>query len=97
MPDSAFPMYVLPVSAVLALERLPTHEAVVNQLRKWAPGMTTLFCSQTWLAYAHPDNATNDKLHLLQTFLRDVSKRDIEPNSISALVFGSRLNPESKM
>ena len=30
--DAKFPMHVLPVSAVLALERLPTHEAILDQL-----------------------------------------------------------------
>ena len=65
----AFPMFVLPASRVLTLERVPTHEEVRDELCEWSAGMTTLFVSQTWLTYAHPDNATNDKLRLLKSFL----------------------------
>ena len=63
MPDAQYPMYVLPVSVVQALDRLPTHEEarLTRQMREWAPGMTTLFVSQTWLANAHPDNGRNEK------------------------------------
>ena len=69
----SFPMFVLPASRVLTLERVPTHEEVRDELREWKAGMTTLFVSQTWLTYAHPDNATNDKLRLLKTFLSEAA------------------------
>ena len=92
MPDPAFPMHVMPVSAILELKRLPTFEDVRNkQLVEWKPGMTTLFVSQTWLSYAHPDNANNAKLRMLQTFLRGAGKRNIGASWVSELVHGSKL------
>ena len=35
--------------------------------------MPTLFVSQTWLTYAHPDNPNNDKLRLLKSFLSEAA------------------------
>ena len=54
---ATFPMYVLPAARIIALERLPTHEEIRDELVEWREGMTTLFVSQTWLSNAHPDNA----------------------------------------
>ena len=66
-------MFVLPVSRVLTLERVPTHEEVRGELREWRAGMPTLAVSQTWLTYAHPDNPNNDKLRLLKSFLSEAA------------------------
>ena len=63
-------MYVLPITDVLNLSRLPFHEDTVDKLVKWEKGMApVVFASQTWLSFAHPDNADNSKL----TLLKDVS------------------------
>ena len=64
-------MYVLPASRVLTLERLPKHEEIRDELVEWTEEKTTLFVSQTWLRYAHPDNESNGKLKYLQHFLRE--------------------------
>ena len=69
-----FPMMVLPVSRVLKLECLPRHEEIKDELVEWCDDdMPTLFVSQTWLTYEHPDNKANDKLLLLQHFLREAA------------------------
>ena len=73
LAGQAYPMFVLPVSRVLTLERVPTHEEVRGELREWRAGMPTLFVSQTWLTYAHPDNPNNDKLRLLKSFLSEAA------------------------
>ena len=73
LAGQAYPMFVLPASRVLTLERVPTHEEVRAELREWRAGMPTLFVSQTWLTYAHPDNPNNDKLRLLKSFLSEAA------------------------
>jgi len=72
-PDSAFPMYVLPVDVVLGLKRLPKHEDIKPKLLERRDGMQVLFVSHTWLKLSHPDDDANSKLLLLQRFLRDAS------------------------
>ena len=54
--------------------------------------MTTLFVSQTWLRYSHPDNANNVKLKLLQHFLGEAAKgTTIHPAMDAELVYGKKL------
>lgn len=94
-----FPMFVLPSSRVLALERIPTHEAIRAELVEWHEGMDkVLFVSQTWLARAHPDNAQNAKLALLQSFLREAAsgKRSIQPSWDAQIVWGNKLRISAK-
>ena len=90
---ATFPMYVLPAARMLTLERLPTHEEIRDELVEWREGMTTLFVSQTWLSYSHPDNESNSKLRLLQHFLRRAAtgKFVIAPSMDAEIGFGKKL------
>lgn len=65
-----FPMMVLPVAEVLALERFPRHEEVKEKLVEFKAGMKVIFISQTWLSFAHNDNEQNDKAKLLKKLLQ---------------------------
>lgn len=73
MPPATFPMFVLPAARILTLKRLPKHEEIRDELVEWTEEKTTLFVSQTWLSYAHPDNESNSKLSYLQHFLREAA------------------------
>ena len=85
-------MYVMPVAQVLALDRLPMHEAVRDRLVAWEPGMTTVFVSQTWLSTAHPDNGRNEKLRLLQSFLRSTASGIVvKPTFFVEVVWGNKM------
>jgi len=91
-------MHVLPVATTLTLERLPKHEAIKSELVEWTEGMNVLFVSQTWLTGAHPDNANNDKIRLLQCFLRDAAagKKSILPHWGAQFQWGSKLKIAAK-
>lgn len=93
---SSFGMYVLPKSAVMALQRIPTHEEAkeMNLLVVWEEWMVTLFVSHTWLSFAHPDNDNNDKLHLLKEFL--CRKGEIKPDFTVEMSLGKRLTIPAK-
>ena len=67
-----YPMYVLPLKKVLALEKIQSHEELWQELVQVTEPeqMTIIFCSHTWLRSAHPDDAENSKLALLQAVLR---------------------------
>lgn len=94
MPETYFPMMVLPVSRVMTLKRLPKHEDIQDELVEWHADkdMTTLFVSQTWLRYSHPDNEDNVKLNLLQRFLRDTAtgKMTIYPCMEMEVTYGKK-------
>ena len=92
-----FPMYVLPIESVLALDRLPTHEEVCGELVEWRQDLVTLFVSQTWLAYDHPDSSDNSKLRLLQLFLSDAmaGRKGIPANWAAEIAWGSQLHISS--
>ena len=83
-------MYVLSAERVLTLERLPTHEEIMSELVEWNKTMPTLFVSQTWLTYGHPDNSSNIKLNSLKSFLRNAvnGKKPILPTWELELVWG---------
>ena len=95
---TAFPMFVLPAARVLALDRIPTHEAFRSELVEWRPDMVVLFVSQTWLARNHPDNAENAKLVLLQRFLRDAAagKKSILPSGETEFQWGRKMRIAAK-
>ena len=96
--ELAYPMYILPLDAVLAFDRIPTHEDVAAQLLQWEEGMETLFVSHTWLAFRHPDNKDNVKLRLLQEFLLDAGKRDVNTYWTVELTLGNKMRiPKRKL
>lgn len=85
-----FPMYVLPVQAVLQLKSLRTHEELFEQLVTWEPGMAPVaFISHTWLQYACPDKG-DVKARLLTALLRKAvdGKLDIHPHWTTESIFG---------
>ena len=95
-----FPMYVMPISEVLKLTRLPLHEDVFDKLIKWEEGMASvLFVSQTWLSNAHPDNDDNVKLALLKDVLRmaRAGELGISTHWASALNHGDLSIPAEQM
>ena len=87
------PMYVMPVAKLMELTRLPTHEEAMagSMLTEWQEGMApVLFVSQTWLGYAHPDDAVNSKCVLLKGLLQRATegRLTIVPNWVSQLAYG---------
>ena len=95
LAERSFPMYVLPIAEVLQLSYLPVHEDVFDKLVEWQPGMASVvFVSQTWLSYAHPDNADNVKLTLLKEVLQMAQSGElsISMDSSAALVYGGDLS-----
>ena len=65
-----FPMYVLPVGDVLALEFIECHEDVRDKLVEYHEGMgACAFFSHTWLRRASPDSAAGEKCALLKEVL----------------------------
>ena len=83
----AFPIWVTPIKALLAWERMRTHEELQKQgaLVQWSKeqlGGTILFVSHTWLSYSHPDGERNEKLGLIKAWLGailDGTAKDILP------------------
>lgn len=68
----SFPMMVMRAADVLKLSRLQSYEEAMSAglLLEWTEDMDAcLFCSHTWLSYAHPD-PKNEKLDLLQELLK---------------------------
>ena len=94
--DATFPMYVLPVAAVLDLGRIPPHEKVCDLLVEWQEGMETLFVTHTWLSDGHPDNDANEKLLLLQAFLRGAGSRSIHADFSVEVTMGNRIKIPAK-
>jgi len=96
------PMFVISVSDVLALDALPTHEdAQARNLVKEYDGTTMgpcAFVSQTWLSFAHPDDAKGSKCALLQSVLRRAVAGDlaITPNANAQIVYGKSLSIPAK-
>lgn len=84
-PEPAFPIYVIKISRLLAMERMLTHEQLREKgaLVRWTKGDgNILFISHTWLNFTHPDNEKNEKLGLIKAWLRRImegSARDISP------------------
>jgi ankyrin repeat protein len=80
-----FPMYVLPVKAVLGLTRLQSHEELVGERRMvhWTPDKKTMFVSHGgWVAPNNPD-PTGALLVQLKTFINGIlggHSPDIAPN-----------------
>lgn len=78
-----YPMYVLPLDKVLLLDQIRSHEQLREDLVEvpQAHTMTILFCSHTWLRFAHPDDTENSKLKLLQTVLKRALAGDLQVNA----------------
>lgn len=75
---SKFPMYVMPVSEVLALDALLPHEVLKDRLVEWNPGMgKVLFCSHTWLKSTHPDDDAKSKLKMLKGILTKIRAKTV--------------------
>lgn len=56
--DMYFPMNVVKVSDVLKMDNIPLPHVELEKLgllRKWCPGMFTVFVSHQWLGAVHPD------------------------------------------
>ena len=89
-----FPMYVLPISELLQLERLPSHENILDKLVIWEEGMAVVFVSQTWLSDSHPDNDENVKLTLLKQVLQRARDGDLAVSGqwAAALAYGGDLS-----
>ena len=89
-----FPMYVLPISELLQLKRLPSHEYILDRLVVWEEGMAVVFVSQTWLSDSHPDNDENVKLTLLKEVLQRARDGDLSVSAqwVAALVYGGDLS-----
>ena len=95
-----YPMYVMPIEAVLKLERIPTHEEAFAQLIEWEPSMgDAMFVSHTWLTFKHPDNSANIKLRTLQGLLRNcvAGKLKVPPNVFTAALAGLSAIPAKRM
>ena len=75
-----FPMMVLPIKNVLALQRFKTHEELKQQLVEVTDGMKVIFVSQTWLAKSHNDDAANSKCTLLKELLRKGAAGELKVN-----------------
>ena len=90
------PMYVMPVAKLMELTRLPTHEEAMagSMLTEWQEGMApVLFVSQTWLGYAHPDDAVNSKCVLLKGLLQRAISGVVSSGVVSfslILIHGTR-------
>lgn len=81
MLSFAFPMYVLPISAVLRFDEIPPHEDVKEQLVEYQAGMgACAFMSHTWLRWRSPDSAIGEKLSLLKALINRwaAGKHDVE-------------------
>ena len=66
-----FPMFVMPVAELLALDSLQCHEELRHKLVEYRPGEmgSCAFISHTWLRRNSPDSARGDKFALLKTLL----------------------------
>lgn len=90
----SYPMFVLPIDEVLALDRMKPHEELEDVLVEWDDGMgDVLFVSHTWLGYNHPD-PEGCKLTLLQTLLRRMRSGTL---SIGGFFFASVLYSRDKL
>jgi hypothetical protein len=95
-PEPAFPIFVIKISRLLTMSRMLTHEQLREEgaLHEWQHGDgKILFVSHTWLNFQHPDNEKNEKLGLLQGWLRrilDGSARDITPQWSQGQTAGGR-------
>ena len=90
-----FPMYVMPVQALLDLEggRLPKHEDIHDKLVEYREGMAPCaFISQTWLSRSHPDDEHNSKLNLLIEIIRRAraGTLSITPHMGALVAFGRK-------
>ena len=87
--ERKFPMYVMPVKDVLALDKLAPYEDVKDKLVEWTPGMgKVLFCSHTWLRFTGPDDEKGSKLALLKALLARICAGKIEDIQQSAAYYG---------
>ena len=99
----AYPMYVLRVADVIALERLPVHDDLkaAGTLVEWDASMgACIFVSQTWLSFKHPDDKENSKLKCLQAILRRAAagKLTVHPNAQAEMIWGAEMKiPASKL
>ena len=85
LPTPAYPIYVIRIKRLLAMERMLTHEQLRDEkaLVEWKAGDGhVLFASHTWLNHTHPDNERNEKLSLLKGWLGNIldgRAKDITP------------------
>ncbi len=90
-----YPIWVLPVGELLALERLETHEELRARgaLVRWTKGMGDfMFVSHTWLRYDSPDGERGEKITLLKELLAAIraGALDIRPNWATQFVLGEK-------
>jgi len=96
--EPPFTMFVLPVTVVLELGRIPKHEEIFDKLEVWQEGMETLFVSHTWLSRGHPDDTKNQKLQLLRAFLASATAgaMEIPPDYTLEVTIGTQLRIPAK-
>ena len=86
---ASFPMWVMPVRTLLAMERLRPHEEVKSSLVQWnesLPGKV-IFISHTWLRFSHPDSEDGQKFKLLQHLLVRAIGGELEINAFGLVEF----------
>ena len=89
-----FPMYVVPISKLLKMKELKTHEEVKSQLVEWKPGMgAVFFVSHTWLRWKAPDR-DNVKIDLLKSILKRIvegTMKDVRTHYMADAYFGGQV------
>ena len=87
--DMSFPMWVLPVSALMSMEGPPKHHQELlkrGDLIEWQPGMKVTFVSHQWLSSKHPD-PKGLQLSVLLGFIKNLmTKKVVLGSDFDALV-----------